>query len=304
MKLVKRHDRNKNIFPVFALILIALLAVKLIRFYLKSGGISGLSPVLPLLLAGVILFAFAMSAFFAAWVYEDCRRRGGDAVLWALLTFFLSPFIGLLVYFLRRPEIRQECPRCGHRISLRAKYCEECGTHIIPVKEEIIMQKKTHHLGFILGGTICLILTLVSLTGFIVTAVTVDGAVNDSPGSPERVWNTGVIFMSFQTSGKDSWDLNFSSATDGYIEEHRFDLDDPDSKTLTADISCGTVPDGASLTLWLVQGDKAESVDVTNLSKPLAYPLDQFDSGKLIVRLQINGVEDTECKITIDEKAE
>ena len=52
------------------------------------------------------------------------------------------------------------------------------------------------------------------------------------------------------------------------------------------------MPDGSSLILWLVQGDKAESVDVTDLSEPLEYPLEEFEEGKIRVRLQINGVED------------
>ena len=76
-------------------------------------------------------------------------------------------------------------------------------------------------------------------------------------------------------------------------------IEDAEAQKLYADISCGTVPDGSSLILWLVQGDKTESVDVTELSEPLEYPLEEFEEGKIRVRLQINGVEDVTSEITI-----
>lgn len=60
-----------------------------------------------------------------------------------------------------------------------------------------------------------------------------------------------------------------------------------------------TVPEGASLTLWLVQGGVSRSIDVTSLSKPLEYPLQDFENGTVHVRLQINGVEDTVSEISV-----
>lgn len=76
---------------------------------------------------------------------------------------------------------------------------------------------------------------------------------------------------------------------------------DADIQLLHADISCGTVPDGATFVLWLVQGDVAKSIDITNLSAPLEYPLDEFENGKVHVRLQINGVENTVSEIYIKQ---
>ena len=76
-------------------------------------------------------------------------------------------------------------------------------------------------------------------------------------------------------------------------------ISDADTQLLCADISCGTVPDGATLVLWLVQGDTAQSVDVTNLSEPLEYALNEFENGKIRIRLQINGVENTVSEIYI-----
>ncbi len=70
-------------------------------------------------------------------------------------------------------------------------------------------------------------------------------------------------------------------------------------RQLYADISCNAVPDKATLVLWLVQKDVAKSIDVTNLSEPLEYPLNEFENGKIYVRLQINGVENTVSEIYI-----
>ena len=54
-----------------------------------------------------------------------------------------------------------------------------------------------------------------------------------------------------------------------------------------------------SITLYLVQGDVVKSIDVTNLSETLEYSLDEFENGKIHVRLLIEGVEDTISKIHI-----
>jgi hypothetical protein len=41
------------------------------------------------------------------------------------------------------------------------------------------------------------------------------------------------------------------------------------------------------------------SFDVTSLSEPLEYPLNEFENGEIHVRLLIEGVEDTISKIHI-----
>jgi hypothetical protein len=42
----------------------------------------------------------------AYWVYTDATSRGANGVLWALITFFGCFPIGLIVYFVVRPEKR------------------------------------------------------------------------------------------------------------------------------------------------------------------------------------------------------
>jgi len=105
--------------------------------------------------------------------------------------------------------------------------------------------------------------------------------------------------MNYDTYLNGVWKLDFRSASDGFVKEQNMMVDDAETQMLHADISCETVPDGASLTLWLVQGDVSKSFDVTNLSDPLEYSLSEFENGKIHVRLQINGVEDTISEIYV-----
>lgn len=95
------------------------------------------------------------------------------------------------------------------------------------------------------------------------------------------------------------WKLDFRSASDGFVEEQNMKIDDADSQSVYADVSCKTVPEGATLVLWLVQGDISRSIDVTDLSEPVEYSLSEFQNGKIHVRLQINGVEDAVSEIYI-----
>ncbi len=291
---------KKNRFPLYIGITVILLLIFL-RFgvyFLKSDGFSGLSLLIPILLLCFILFALCASSFFSAWVYDDCKRRGDDPVLWAIVVFIATPFIGLLIYFLRRLEIKTVCPACGQRISVKAKYCEECGTHIEKEDDRIMEKQGTHHLKFIIAGIVSIALMLVCLTGFIISAAAGTG-INTNVASNERVWNLGAINMNVNSYLDDVWKLDFRSASEGFVKEQNMKITDAESQLLYADISCGTVPDGATLVLWLVQKDVAKSIDVTNLSEPLEYSLNEFENGKVHVRLQINGVENTVSEIYI-----
>lgn len=289
---------KKLLFYIGMFIILLLIFFRFGLFYLKSDGFSGLSVLIPVMLLCFIISALCTAAFFAAWVYRDCIERGDDPILWPLVVFIATPFIGLLIYFLRRSEIKDTCPACGHKISLKAKYCEACGTLVKKEDNSIMVQRGTHHLKFIIAGGMSMVLMLICLTGVIISVVTGKG-INRDAASSERIWNSGVISMNYNACVGDIWKLDFRSASDGFVKEQNMTITDADTQLLHADISCGTVPDGATLVLWLVQGDVAESVDITNLSEPLEYPLHEFENGKIHVRLQINGVENTVSEIYI-----
>lgn len=289
---------NRLLLSIGITVILLLIFLRFGLYFLKSDGFSGLSMLLPILLLCFILFALCTSASFAAWVYQDCKRRGDDPVLWAVVVFAATPFIGLLIYFLRRSEIKTICPACGQRISVKAKYCEECGTRIEKEDNNVMVKQGTHHLKFIVVGIVSMVLMVVCLTGFIVSAAVGNG-INTNVTSNDRVWNLGTIRMNYNSYRDDVWKLDFISASQGFVKEQNMTIADPDNQLLYADISCGTVRDGATLVLWLVQGKVAKSIDVTNLTEPLEYPLNEFEKGKIHVRLQINGVENSVSEIYI-----
>ena len=281
---------------------VALLAIALrfALFYFRSDGFSGMSLLFPLLAIGIVISGLLMSGFFAAWVYQDCKKRKDDGILWAVITFIATPFIGLLVYFLRRSEVKQSCAACGHLVSLRAKFCEECGSEIEHREEMKDMEiKRTHHMSYIVMGTIGMILMVTCLTSFIVNAASGKG-INSDLTSNDRIWNTGVINMNYRTIKDGVWTLDFKSASDGFIAQEDMIVGNAETDILYADISCDTVPDNSALTLYLVQGDTVRTFDVTSLSEPLEYALDEFENGEIHVRLLIEGVEDTISKIHIE----
>ena len=290
--------KKRTLYFIIAAVIL-LIVLRIAWSWSYSDGFSGLSLLIPLLLLFFILFAICAAVLFSSWVYQDCKQRGDDPVLWAIIVFITTPLIGLLIYFLRRSEIKHPCPCCGHLISSNAKYCEACGSQMNYKEETISMEKqKTHHMKRIIAGTVCLILMLICLSGFIVSAATRTG-INTDITSNERVWNLGTIHMNSNTYINGIWKLDFRNASDGFVSQEKMTITNPASQTLYADISCQTVPDGTTLLLWLVQGDTVQTIDVTRLPEPLAYPLNNFESGEIYVRLQINGVEDTVSEIYI-----
>ncbi len=293
------YTKKNRLLPFIGIAAILLLIlIRFVLFYLKSDGFSGLSIRLPVLLFCFILFALCTSAFFAAWVYEDCKRRGDDPVLWAVVVFAATPFLGLLIYFLHRSETKTICPACGHRISVKANYCEECGISVEKEDKGMMLNQGTHHLKLMIAGMVSMVLMTGCLTGFIANAAAGNG-INTDVTSNEQVWNLGAISMNHNSYLDDVWKLDFRSASKGFLKEQGMTIADPDAQLLYADVSCGTVPEGASLILWLVQNDNAISFDVTNLSEPLEYPLNEFEAGKVRVRLEINGVKNTVSEICI-----
>jgi len=78
---------------------------------------------------GVVTGAAGILLWFLlpTWVYVDARERGmARARLWFVLVF-ISLFIGLLVYFIARPEQPRAlpCPGCGREVNGGA-FCPSC----------------------------------------------------------------------------------------------------------------------------------------------------------------------------------
>lgn len=296
MKQKNQTLSSKKILYIGIPAILLLIAVRFFTAYILSDGFSGISKSIPLFIAGFFIFALLTYGCFASWVYEDCKKRNDDPILWIIILFITTPYIGIILYFIRRPDVKKTCEQCGYKASIKANYCEQCGSPLNHIKEETIMKNNIHLK--IIGGIICTILMLTCLTGFVISAAT-KGNINTSISSGEKIWNTGAIIMSVETNWKGVWKLSFKSASDGFIKESRLKISDSQTNILHADITCGTIPENGNLTLWLVQGETAKSFDVTNLGEPLEYPLSEFENGKVYVRLQINGVKDVKSEISI-----
>lgn len=156
----------------------------------------------------------------------------------------------------------------------------------------------TNHSKYFIMGIISTVLMVACITGFMINIVS-GGAINQSVISNERFWNTGSISMNYDSYIKGVWKSKFKHASDGFVKQEDMKISNPESNLLYADISCAVIPDNASLTLWLVQGETSKSMDVTNLVAPLEYPLKEFQEGKIHVRLQINGVKNVSSEIYI-----
>lgn len=85
---MKNRDNNKLLFYIGIPVIFLLIILRFGIAYIRSDGFNGLSLILPIQLLCVIIFAFCSSVFFAAWVYQDCKKRGDDAVLWSIVVFF------------------------------------------------------------------------------------------------------------------------------------------------------------------------------------------------------------------------
>lgn len=65
------------------------------------------------------------------YVYKDARRRGMNAVLWALLSAFAPGFVGLIIYLLVRTDSsRIRCKSCNNLIKESFAVCPHCGTSL------------------------------------------------------------------------------------------------------------------------------------------------------------------------------
>ena len=91
---MKDTKNKKNLLFIGIPVIVLLILLRFGLYFLKSDGFNGLSMLLPAFMLGFMLFAFGTSGFFAAWIYQDCRKRGDDPVLWALWSLSCPPLSG------------------------------------------------------------------------------------------------------------------------------------------------------------------------------------------------------------------
>ena len=55
------------------------------------------------MILGIRILSFLIAVAVAYWVYTDAEKRGMNAILWAVLTFFCCP-ITVIVYLIMRSQ--------------------------------------------------------------------------------------------------------------------------------------------------------------------------------------------------------
>lgn len=81
----------------------------------------------------VSLMFLGVWGFIGVYVYRDAKRRGMNAVAWALIALFGPALIGFIIYLLVRGNYSDlECPRCAAPVTEQFVVCPQCGTRLRP----------------------------------------------------------------------------------------------------------------------------------------------------------------------------
>ena len=217
------------------------------------------------------------------WVYKDAKSRGLNAKLWVIAVIFIPNFIGLILYFIvGRKQIMIECSNCNSRINYDSKYCNKCG-HVIDISDKETVEFKSNK------ATIrALIITFVI---FVISIILIFGIAffgnidsydfNVNIGGAE--WNIG-----------NEWKVSFYKSNETFKKS----LTIKDSNTQK--LSIKSELEKGELFLRIVQEDKEDIIDLTNVNGQMEYDLNKFNSGKLKCYLYGNNAKKVKFKATIE----
>ena len=79
----------------------------------------------------VLAIAIIIPFIIGFYVYQDAKRRGMNAILWALVAAVAPALIGLIVYLLVRGEYSNlRCPNCDTPVREQFVVCPKCGAKL------------------------------------------------------------------------------------------------------------------------------------------------------------------------------
>lgn len=281
-------DKKKKYIIIGIVILIAAIILR-VAIWGVTEGIGTISLLAGGLLFGGLLCALLVYVCICIWIYRDCMKRGGNGLLWMIIVFIATPILGLIIYMVTRGENRILCRNCGYRIRQSARYCENCGEENQGRQGEMAVEQSSKGFGFIIAAILSGILMLGCLISFIVLAFTTDDFLD------KNTWNTGIIMASIENKWGDDWNLSFKYASEGFRKSAKFRIDD-NQAVLHAQVSS----EEGQLLMHIIQDEKEEIIDVSNLKEPLVYPLTEYKAGKIQVVLEINGAKNVKSKIQIE----
>lgn len=281
-------DKKKKYMIIGIVVLFAAIVIRAAAWGMKEG-IGGISLLAAGLLIVGLLCALLVYVCICIWIYRDCAKRGENGLLWMIIVFIATPILGIIIYMITRGENRILCRYCGYRIKASARYCENCGEENQGRQEEMAVQKSSKGFGFMIAAILSGILMIGCFISFVVLTFTTDDFLD------KNTWNTGIIMASIENKWGDDWNLSFKYASEGFRKSAKFRIDD-NQAVLHAQISC----EEGQLIMHIIQDEKEEIIDVSNLKEPLVYPLTEYQAGKILVVLEINGAKNVKSKIEME----
>ncbi len=81
----------------------------------------------------VMVFLMAIPIIIGVYVYRDAKRRGMNAILWAMVAVFAPSLIGFIIYLIVRENYSDlACPQCGTKVKEQYVICPNCGAKLQP----------------------------------------------------------------------------------------------------------------------------------------------------------------------------
>lgn len=265
---------------------------------------------LPILFILLFLLCLASSLAFvvlmAIWLYRDAKLHGQDPVLWVLICIFASPIIALIFYLaFGRKQTMLPCQSCQTPIPHTARYCEACGAANEQYGQPLPRRKMSGFLkGAIATGAVSLLSVVFMFVALFAFAMNAGGGsqVTGSTSVPIHgasvTVNSGWALISIENHDNGVWNFTLNKSSNGYHLDSAFTLDDPDTRTLMANVDCT----GGPLLLNISQdGQLVESIDLSRAeSQPVAIPLDGCTAGTVSLQLVNEGATDISGSIWVE----
>ena len=265
---------------------------------------------LPILFILLFLLCLASSLAFvvlmAIWLYRDAKLHGQDPVLWVLICIFASPIIALIFYLaFGRKQTMLPCQSCQTPIPHTARYCEACGAANEQYGQPLPRRKMSGFLkGAIATGAVSLLSVVFMFVALFAFAMNAGGGsqVTGSTSVPIHgasvTVNSGWALISIENHDNGVWNFTLNKSSNGYHLDSAFTLDDPDTRTLMANVDCT----GGPLLLNISQdGQLVESIDLSRAeTQPVAIPLDGCTAGTVSLQLVNEGATDISGSIWVE----
>jgi RNA polymerase subunit RPABC4/transcription elongation factor Spt4 len=81
------------------------------------------------LLVGLILTCYLL---LIGYVNRDSGRRGMSRTLWTSVSVLVPNGLGIILYFILRQPVADNCPQCGHGVQNGFNFCPQCNYKLNP----------------------------------------------------------------------------------------------------------------------------------------------------------------------------